>query len=95
VRRGSNHQTSKASNLCSAIGAAIVLLACDSRESKDCSDFSCQEEAQAWHNSHPEDGLDADGDGMACESLPSCAVAGPHVHAGSARADRKERVIGS
>ena len=41
---------------------------------KDCSDFDCQEEAQAWHEQHPEDGLDGDGDGIACESLPSCSA---------------------
>lgn len=39
---------------------------------KNCSDFACQDDAQAWHNSHPGDGLDGDGDGVACENLPSC-----------------------
>jgi hypothetical protein len=52
----------------------LLAIACRDSSSgdRDCSDFSCQEEAQAWHASHPEDGLDADGDGVACESLPSC-----------------------
>jgi len=38
---------------------------------KDCSDFSYQQDAQAWHNSHSNSDLDRDGDGIACESLPS------------------------
>lgn len=39
----------------------------------DCSDFATQEEAQAVLDQDPSDphGLDADGDGIACESLPS------------------------
>jgi hypothetical protein len=43
---------------------------------KNCSDFSTQAEAQAWFNSHGGSasndvaGLDADHDGVACESLP-------------------------
>jgi hypothetical protein len=43
---------------------------------KDCSDFATQAQAQAWFNSHggsasnDVDGLDADHDGVACESLP-------------------------
>jgi hypothetical protein len=41
---------------------------------RNCSDFSCQQDAQAWHNAHPEDGLDADHDGIACEHLPNCAI---------------------
>ncbi len=56
--------------------AACLLSACeDLRGSgdKNCSDFDCQGQAQAWHNSHPEDGLDGDGDGIACEHLPSCS----------------------
>lgn len=38
---------------------------------KDCKDFTYQQDAQAWHQSHPNDGLDSDGDGIACESLSS------------------------
>ena len=45
-----------------------------------CADFQCQQEAQAWHDGHPEDGLDSDGDGIACESLPSCLMIPPHEH---------------
>ena len=45
-----------------------------------CADFQCQQEAQAWHDDHPEDGLDSDGDGIACESLPSCLTIPPHEH---------------
>ncbi len=43
---------------------------------KNCSDFSTQAEAQAWFNGHGGSasndvaGLDADHDGVACESLP-------------------------
>jgi hypothetical protein len=38
----------------------------------DCADFSYQEEAQAVYNRDPSDpnGLDANNDGIACESLP-------------------------
>jgi hypothetical protein len=36
---------------------------------RNCSDFSTQSQAQAWHNAHGGD-LDGDGDGVACESLP-------------------------
>jgi len=38
---------------------------------KDCSDFTYQQDAQAWHNSHSNSDLDRDHDGIACESLPS------------------------
>lgn len=53
-----------------------LLVACPSSGSadKNCSDFSCQGAAQAWHNDHPDDGLDGDGDGIACESLPHCFI---------------------
>lgn len=43
---------------------------------KDCKDFATQEQAQDYFNSHGGsasnnvDGLDADHDGIACESLP-------------------------
>ena len=39
----------------------------------DCADFATQEEAQAMLDADPSDpnGLDADGDGVACETLPS------------------------
>ncbi len=38
----------------------------------DCGDFTYQEEAQAHLDAHPSDpdNLDADGDGIACETLP-------------------------
>jgi hypothetical protein len=35
---------------------------------KDCADFDTLAEALAWHNAHPEDGLDADDDGRVCEA---------------------------
>lgn len=39
----------------------------------DCADFATQEEAQAVFDEDPSDpnGLDADSDGIACETLPS------------------------
>lgn len=39
---------------------------------KDCDDFTYQEDAQAYLNSHPEDkaGLDDNDNGVACEHLP-------------------------
>lgn len=45
----------------------------------DCSDFATQEEAQAVLNADPSDPnrLDAEGDGIACETLPSGVVAVP------------------
>jgi len=68
----------------------LVILASACKENggggggRNCSDFSCQGQAQAWHNSHPEDGLDGDGDGIACESLPACSQAQPHAAHGPA-----------
>ncbi len=42
------------------------------QEDKDCRDFQFQEDAQAWHEDHPEDRLDnPDPDNKACEHLPS------------------------
>jgi hypothetical protein len=46
----------------------------------DCEDFDCQEEAQALYDlvdSGDPHGLDADGDGIACESLPPCVAPTP------------------
>jgi hypothetical protein len=46
----------------------------------DCEDFDCLEEAQTFYNmvspGDPHE-LDADGDGIACESLPPCAAPTP------------------
>lgn len=45
----------------------------DGEPDKDCSDFSSQEEAQQYYDdAGPGDpnGLDRDGDGVACETLP-------------------------
>ncbi len=66
---------------CLAISSAFILLglysSCSGSEpDKNCSDFSCQGEAQDWHEDHPDDGLDGDGDGIACEHLPACANGG-------------------
>lgn len=38
----------------------------------DCSDFESQQEAQGYYNNQvgDPDGLDRDGDGVACEALP-------------------------
>jgi hypothetical protein len=61
-----------------AIGAASASAGpVAQRADKNCSDFSTQQEAQQYFDSHggsPSnnvDGLDADHDGVACESLPS------------------------
>lgn len=60
---------------------AVLLLAAPpaSAQDRDCSDFSSQSEAQDFYQqAGPGDphGLDADGDGRACDSLP-CPCAGP------------------
>lgn len=47
---------------------------------RNCSDFACQRDAQDWHERYPGDGLDGDRDGIACESLPNCAVLAAHRH---------------
>jgi micrococcal nuclease len=39
-------------------------------EDMDCDDFETQAEAQQFHETHSGHGLDGDGDGIACESLP-------------------------
>ena len=53
---------------------------------RDCADFADQAAAQQWLDAHPgdPDGLDADGNGEACESLGAAAVAA--APAGSRRA---------
>jgi hypothetical protein len=55
-----------------SLAVAIIMGACGGGASgdRDCSDFTYQEDAQAWHNGHPGDRLDGDRDGVACESLP-------------------------
>jgi micrococcal nuclease len=40
------------------------------QEDMDCDDFETQAEAQEFHETHSGHGLDGDGDGVACESLP-------------------------
>ena len=40
------------------------------QEDMDCNDFETQTEAQEFHETHSGHGLDGDGDGIACESLP-------------------------
>ena len=60
----------------SCIFILITLTACGGggddggNNDADCSNFSYQQDAQAWHNSHPGSDLDADNDGIACEHLP-------------------------
>src|SRR5215210_943423 len=45
----------------------------------DCADFATQEDAQAVLDADPSDpnGLDSEGDGVACEGLPSSGAAAP------------------
>lgn len=55
------------------------------QEQRDCSDFSTQEEAQQYYDDHRDDDpndpdpfdLDTDGDGQACEGLPTSQAATP------------------
>jgi hypothetical protein len=56
--------------VCGALFAASPMAI--AQGNKNCSDFTYQEEAQAVYNADPTDpnGLDADKDGIACESLP-------------------------
>lgn len=56
-----------------AVCLAVLIAGCGGGggdEDKNCGDFAYQQDAQAWHNSHPNSDLDRDGDGIACESLP-------------------------
>lgn len=51
--------------------ASLSLAACGGgSDDKDCSDFTYQQDAQAWHNANSDSDLDADNDGIACENLP-------------------------
>ena len=68
-----------------AAGAALAVVAPPAalaQEHLNCEDFATHEEAQAFFEaeggpaSDPH-GLDADGDGLACEDLPSGAVIAP------------------
>src|SRR5215204_1520547 len=45
----------------------------------DCADFGSQEDAQTVYDQDPSDpnGLDGDGDGVACEELPHRSTASP------------------
>jgi micrococcal nuclease len=54
----------------------------------NCSDFATQPDAQAVLNSDPSDpnGLDADGDGIACESLPGGSSGSSTASSGSGKA---------
>lgn len=65
------------------LGTALVLLAIPASSpgpawagDLDCSDFATQEEAQEHLDPGDPDGLDADSDGIACETLPSGGSAG-------------------
>lgn len=57
------------------LAATLVFAAASSsaldRRDLNCSDFDTQEEAQDALQPGDPDGLDADGDGIACEDLPS------------------------
>lgn len=77
--------------LATALTAAWVLLfasAAGAQGDLDCSDFATQEEAQAVYDQDPSDphGLDSDGDGIACETLPSGGDGGGDDDGGEAPA---------
>ena len=54
---------------------------------RDCGDFADQGAAQQWLDAHPgdPDGIDADGNGQACESLGAAAVAAAPAESRRAR----------
>lgn len=60
--------------LAAAVVLAVTAAPAIARDQKDCSDFSTQKAAQHWFKHHhpraDPSGLDADHDGIACESLP-------------------------
>src|SRR5688572_14255199 len=57
--------------------------AAGAQDTRNCADFSTQEEAQAFYDQHRDDDpsdpdpndLDTDGDGQACEGLPTSGAA--------------------
>lgn len=53
------------------VGALVFAPAVVAQTDYDCSDFSTQEEAQGFLSGGDPYGLDSDGDGIACEELPS------------------------
>jgi micrococcal nuclease len=69
---------------------ALALAGCGATPvaDRDCSDFADQAAAQEWLEARPgdPDGLDPDGNGVACESLGAAAAAAP-------KAERRARVI--
>lgn len=62
-----------------AVGALAAPPAADHGVDVDCRNFTYQEDAQAHLEAHPgdPDGLDADGNGIACEALPSRGTTTP------------------
>ncbi len=61
---------------------ALVVAGCGTTpvaSDRDCGDFDDQAAAQQWLDAHPgdPDGLDSDGNGQACESLGTAAMAAP------------------
>ena len=65
--------TAAISLLAAALSAACSGSASGSSSGRvTCSSFRCQGDAQAYYRNNPGSGLDGDGDGIACESLPRC-----------------------
>ena len=60
----------KTLHLALLICISLALASCGGSNDKDCSDFTYQQDAQAWHNANAGSDLDADRDGIACEHLP-------------------------
>lgn len=56
-----------------AVAAAVPLAGTALAQDRNCDDFATQQEAQAALLPGDPDGLDRNGDGVACESLPSGA----------------------
>ena len=91
LRRRWRHATSRRSPMAYALAASLVLLALASvtpgaiAADLDCADFDTQEEAQRYLTPGDPHGLDGDGDGRACDTLPSGAAAAVVVAAATRR----------
>ena len=67
----------RAVTLAIALAGLVLVPSALAHSDHDCSDFSSQAEANAHARSYPSDGLDGDGDGRACTSLPAGGSGAP------------------